>query len=75
MRDGKTATLGQTFIQDAETSNTFSKLSRYESAIERQLYWALHELECRKAARRGATLALPHVLVVDVSGMTEEAEH
>jgi hypothetical protein len=36
-----------------------SKLSRYETAIERQLYRALHKLERRQAARRGAALTPP----------------
>ena len=45
-----------------------SKLSKYESAIERQLYRALHELGHRQAARRGATLTPPQVLDVEVRG-------
>ena len=43
-QDAETATLGRTFIRDAESANDFSKLSRYETTIERQLYKALHEL-------------------------------
>jgi hypothetical protein len=50
-----------------------SKLSTYETAIERQLYRALHELERWQAARRGAALTPPRVLDVEVSGMPEEA--
>jgi hypothetical protein len=50
-----------------------SKLSTYETAIERQLNRALHQLERRQAARRGAALTLPQVLDVEVSGMPEEA--
>jgi hypothetical protein len=45
MRDAKTATLGRTFVRDAEEVDAFSKLSRYETAIERSLYKALHELQ------------------------------
>jgi hypothetical protein len=37
--------LGVAFIGDANTSNSLSKLSRYETAIERSLYRALRELE------------------------------
>jgi hypothetical protein len=48
-----------------------SKLSRYETAIERALYRALHELERRQAARRGAAVTPPQVLDVDISGMPE----
>jgi hypothetical protein len=36
-----------------------SKLSRYETTIEQQLYRALHELERRQAARRGAAVTPP----------------
>jgi hypothetical protein len=50
-----------------------SKRSTYETAIERQLNRALHQLERRQAARRGAALTLPQVLDVEVSGMPEEA--
>ena len=42
-----------------------------ETAIERTLYRALHELERRQAARRGADLTPPQVLDVEVSGMPE----
>ncbi len=33
----ETATLGRTFIRDASAANAFSKLSRYETALERSL--------------------------------------
>ncbi len=63
------ATLGRTFARDADRANAFSKLSRYETAIERQLYKALHELERRQAARNGGSVPPPHVVDVDVSGL------
>ena len=50
-----------------------SKLSRYETAIERQTYRALHQLERRQAARRGAAITPPRLLVLEVSGMPEVA--
>ena len=53
--------------------STLSKLSRYETAIERQTYRALHQLERRQAARRGAAITPPRLLVLEVSGMPEEA--
>ena len=43
-RRAETATLGRTFIRDADGANAFSKLSRYETTMERSLYRALHEL-------------------------------
>jgi hypothetical protein len=70
-QEDETATLGRTFARDADRANAFSKLSRYETAIERQLYRALHELERRQAARGGAAVPPPQVVDVEVSGMTE----
>jgi hypothetical protein len=39
-------TKGLAFIRISNNSNAFSKLSRYEAAIERSMYRALHELRC-----------------------------
>ena len=50
-QDTETSMLGRTFIRDADGANAFSKLSRYETAIERSLYKALHELQRLQAAR------------------------
>ena len=69
--DSETATLGRTFVRDAETANAFSKLSRYETTIERGLYKALHELERRQAGRLGGNVPAPLAVDVDVSGITE----
>ncbi len=74
-QEDETATLGRTFARDADRANAFSKLSRYETAIERTLYRALHELERRQAARRGAPVTPPQVVDVDVSGIPEETGH
>jgi hypothetical protein len=68
-QEDETATLGRTFARDADRANAFSKLSRYETAIERQLYKALHELERRQAARLGGSVPPPQVVDVDVSGL------
>ena len=43
-QDAETATLDRTFIRDVSEANALSKLSRYETAKERSLYIALHEL-------------------------------
>jgi hypothetical protein len=67
-QEDETASLGRTFARDADRANAFSKLSRYETAIERQLYKALHELERRQAARNGGSVP-PQVVDVDVSGL------
>ena len=72
-RDSETATLGRTFARDADNANAFSKLSRYGTAIERQFYRALHELQRSQAARGGAAVASPQVVDVEVSGIPEDA--
>ncbi len=72
-QDAETATLGRTFIRDADQANAFSKLSRYETAIWRSLYKALHELQRLQAARHTHGDVLPPIaLDVDVSGVPEE---
>jgi hypothetical protein len=72
-QDAETATLGRTFIRDADQTNAFSKLSRYETAIERSLYRALHELQRLQAARHAEGEVPPPVAVdVDVSGVSSE---
>jgi hypothetical protein len=69
----ETATLGRTFIRDANGANAFSKLSRYETARERSLYRALHELQRLQAARRAEGSVTPPVAIdVDVSGVSRE---
>ena len=69
---GEERGLGWAFTQDAQYQNAFSKLSRYETAIERGLYKALHELQRLQAARDAASSIPPPVTVdVDVSGIPE----
>ena len=76
MRSGQedeTATLGRTFARDATGANAFSKLSRYETTIERGLYKALHELQRLQAARgAGSGVPPPMAVDVDVSGVAGE---
>ena len=72
-QEAETAMLGRTFLRDAGGANAFSKLSRYEAAIERSLYRALHELQRLQAARRaGGGVAPPPAVDVDVSGLPGE---
>jgi hypothetical protein len=71
-QEAETPTLGRTFIRDSDGANAFSKLSRYETTIERSLYKALHELQ-RLQARRAEGNVLPPVAVdVDVSGVSRD---
>jgi hypothetical protein len=70
-QEDEAVTLGRTFVRDAERANAFSKLSRYETAIERQLTRALHELQRLQLARSGGDVPAPHAVDVDVSGLSE----
>ncbi len=72
-QDAETATLGRTFIRDADKTNAFSKLSRYETTIERSLYKALHELQRLQAARRAeGNISPPLAIDVDLPGASGE---
>jgi len=72
-QEAETATLGRTFIRDADGANAFSKLSRYETTIERSLYKALHELQRLQATRRaGGSAPPPAVIDVEVSGVSRD---
>ncbi len=57
--------LGVAFKQDAKYAGAISKLSRYEAAIERSLYKALHELQRVQAARQDGQP--PPSIAVDVT--------
>ena len=72
-QDAETATLGRTFIRDADQANAFSKLSRYETGIWQSLYKAPHELQRLQAARHAeGHVPPPATLDVDVSGVSGE---
>ena len=61
--------LGGAFMQDSREANAFSKLSRYETPIEKSLYKALHELQRLQAARHAdGNVSPPLAVDVDVSG-------
>ena len=67
----ETATLGRSFIRDADKTNAFSKLSRYETMLVRNLYKALHELQRPQAACRAEVNAPPPTTIdMDVSGVS-----
>ncbi len=59
--------LGMAFIKQGTGGDAFSKLSRYEAAIERSLYKALHELQRLQAARNGGNVPLPLAVDADVT--------
>ena len=59
--------LGTAFVNTSAASDAFSKLSRYETTIERSLFRNLHELQRLQAARTGERVPLPVALDVEVS--------
>lgn len=59
--------LGLGFARDAAEADALGKLARYEAALERSLYRALHELQRLQAARAGADVPLPAAVDVTVS--------
>jgi hypothetical protein len=73
MQEANTTMLGNAFVTDANEGNAFSKLSRYETAIERSLFKSLHELQRLQAARQAeSTLPPPVAVDVEVSGVSRE---
>ncbi len=52
---------GAAFKHDAVYGDAIGKLSRYETAIERSLFRALHALELLQAARREREASAPEV--------------
>ncbi len=58
---------GLAFIRVANNSDAFSKLSRYESTIERSLFKALHELQRLQSARSGQAVPPPMAVDVDIA--------
>lgn len=65
------AQLGAAYIRDAEGPDAFAKLSRYEAALDRGLYRALHELQRLQAARAGQIVPAPAIIDVEVSSANE----
>lgn len=66
--DSDSALVGAGFVRDSREENSLSKLSRYETSLERNLLRTLHELQRLQAARQGKNVPVPVVVDVDVSG-------
>jgi hypothetical protein len=64
--------VGLAFIRDGNGADAFSKLSRYESAIERSMYRALHELQRLQAERAGQDVPPP--VVLEIIGSTDSRD-
>lgn len=67
----KEKTLGEALSYDFANNDTYGKLIRYETSIERGIFKALHELQRLQAMRNGETVPPPIALDVDVSGEKE----
>lgn len=67
----KEKTLGEALSYDFANNDTYGKLIRYETSIERGIFKALHELQRLQAVRKGETVPPPIALDVDVSGEKE----
>ena len=63
----KEKTLGEALSYDFANNDTYGKLIRYESSIEKGIYKALHELQRLQAARNGEKVLPPIAIDVDVS--------
>lgn len=64
---GEKKTLGKAISNDFANYDTYGKLIRYETSIERGIYRALHELQRIQATRMGEKPSAPMVVDVDVS--------
>jgi hypothetical protein len=63
---GSKKTLGAALSYDFANKDTYGKLIRYESSIERGIYKALHELQRLQAVRVGGELSPPVAVDIDV---------
>ena len=59
---------GVGFVRDSKHDNALSKLSRYETSMNRNFLRTLHELQRLQAARQGKQVPVPQVMDLDVSG-------
>jgi len=68
---GAKKSLGNALSYDFANQDTYGKLIRYETSIERGIYKALHELQRLQARRNGENLPPPVALDIDVCGEKE----
>jgi hypothetical protein len=52
-------------------ADTLAKLSRYESAMQRNLLRMMHELQRIQAIRKGEPVSAPQAIDIDVTGLPE----
>ena len=58
--------LGSALSYDFANNDTYGKLIRYETSIERGFYRALHELQRIQAKKKGESVPLPAIVDVDL---------
>jgi hypothetical protein len=66
-RDGEALFLGRAFDVDASKADTLSRLSRYETTLERTFYRSLHELQRIQTARRSSQFVVPQAVDLDIA--------
>jgi hypothetical protein len=66
-RDRAVPALGRVIDTDLANEEGLSRLSRYETTIERYFYRSLHELQRLQAARQGRPVEVPQVADLNVS--------
>ncbi len=59
--------IGEAFLRDVNDNDGLTKLSRYETTLQRNLSRTLHDLLQVQAARRGQAGAPPDVAAIDVT--------
>ena len=65
-RESESCTYGEAFVRDSRQDNALLKLSRYETAMQRNLLRTLHELERMQGTRLGKSVPMPAVVDVDI---------
>lgn len=64
--------VGTAFISLSVNGDVFSKLSRYETSLERGFFRSLHELQRLQSVRRGERVVAPLSVELDVTGVGGE---
>ncbi|NQV13759.1 MAG: hypothetical protein HQ530_05675 [Parcubacteria group bacterium] len=64
---GEKKSLGEAFAYDLANYDSYGKLLRYETSIERGIYKALHELQRIQAARVGEKPLAPVAVDIDIA--------
>ena len=66
LQEQELPTLGLAFLRDAARNNALSKVSRYEAAITRSLFRALHEFQRLQVTREDGQVSAPVAVDVNV---------